>query len=192
MIMRYQLNLVRELRKREGKTSRDRTRVLLLALVCFAVCALAVLYEMLTVFQMQQVLRNQRDNLARIEAEYRKYKETRMIVDKADIELLDKLQNGRVFWTRKLASMALHLPDNYWITAFGYEDSTYLVSGYGYISPEQEQLITLDDYLNLLRGDSTYNDNFPVTFLNATEREDEYGRQRVSFKYSSPKAGRPQ
>jgi Tfp pilus assembly protein PilN len=173
------------MRREEQRQSANRQRAILLTVVCLAALAAAVAYAAFEIMDMRRVLDEERANLARIEAEYRKYKETKMIVDKADVELLDRLQNGRIFWTRKLAAMALHLPENYWITAFGYKNKTYSVEGYGYISPEQEQLITLDDYLNELRNDSTFCDVFRVTHLNATERDDEYGRKRVSFEYSS-------
>ena len=73
---------------------------------------------------------------------------------------------------------------------FGYKSPIYKVVGYGYISPEQEQLITLDGYLNELRGDSTFADKFIVTYLNSTVREDEHGKKRVSFDFSSEKRGR--
>ncbi len=187
--MKYSINFVREIREEEKKTERRQFRTFILCLICFGTLCLAAFYSTLKILGMEQVLRNEREELARIEAEYRKYRKTKMIVNKADIELLDRLQNGRIFWTKKLASMAFHLPGNYWITRLGYEKNVYTVDGYGYISPGQEQLITLDDYLNELRIDSTFSDDFIVTYLNSTMRKDDGGKKRVSFDFSSNKTG---
>lgn len=186
--MKYQINLVRKLRSEEVQAGHRKFQTLVLITICFGVLALSVFFASLQVLRMMLVLHNEQNKLARIETEYAKYKETRMIVDKSDIELLDKLQNGRIFWTKKLASMAFYLPENYWITDFGYNAALYNVKGYGYISPKQEQLITLDDYLNQLRADSNFCDIFKTTYLNSTIRNDEGGRQRVSFDYSAPGA----
>jgi Tfp pilus assembly protein PilN len=134
---------------------------------------------------MSRTLARERAELARIEAEYRRYKATQMIVDKADIELLDQLYSGKIFWTKKLEAMARNLPENYWITMFRYKDGTCNVKGYGYITEEQRQLITIDDYLNLLRQDRGFNDVLKNVHFNLTERNDEPGRERVTFDYSA-------
>jgi hypothetical protein len=80
--------------------------------------------------------------------------------------------------------MAYHLPENYWITDFSYNGTVYNVKGYGYITPHQEQLITVDDYLNLLREDKKFSDVFKAIFMNSVVRTDEGYRERVSFEYS--------
>jgi Tfp pilus assembly protein PilN len=186
---RYNINLVREVRQQEEKAQRLRFNVFALSAVFFGVLGLAVLYAVFDVLAMNLKLAEEKQTLARVEAEYHKYKETRMTIDKADIELLDQIQHGRIFWTKKLAAMAYYLPENYWITSFAYDRTTFDVKGYGYISPYQEQLITIDDYLNSLRGDTTYNDALAPTYMNSAARSDEEGRERVSFEYSSLKKG---
>jgi len=183
--LKYGINLIQNLREQEKKNEAQKFQLTIFALVCFGALGLSLLYSVLQALSMEMVINNEKQQLTRIENEYKKYKATRMIVDKADIELLDKLQNNRIFWTKKLAAMAFHLPDNYWITQFGHRPKTYTVSGYGYITPMQEQLVTIDDYLNQLRVDSTYNDVFKATYFNSTARNDEGNRSRVSFDYSS-------
>jgi hypothetical protein len=108
-----------------------------------------------------------------------------MIVNRSDIELLDRLQNDRIFWTRILVPVARYLPENYWITRFGYEKRALTVDGYGYISPRQEQLITIDDYLNELRRDAKFKRPFVNVYMNSTERHDDKLRLKVSFSYSA-------
>jgi hypothetical protein len=187
--MKYSINLVRKMREEEKRAERRRLRTVALCFICFGALCLSVFYSTLQILRMERVLQDERNKLARIEAEFRKYQKTKMIVNKADIELLDRLQNSRIFWTKKLAAMAFHLPDNYWITSFGYRSPSFTVDGYGYISPEQKQLITLDNYLNELRFDSTFADRFIVTYLNSTVRKDEQGKMRVSFDFSSENRG---
>ena len=183
--MKYAINLIRTLRIEERKTEIKRVRMLSLTTISLAILALALFYSALQVVMMENTLKEEREKLARIESDYKRYQETTMIVNKADIELLNQLQSERIFWTKKLAAMAYHLPENYWITDFGYSQSMFEVKGYGYITESQRQLVTIDDYLNLLRADTTYRDVFKEIYLNSTERKDEEGRERVSFHYSS-------
>jgi hypothetical protein len=185
--MRYNINLIRELRADERRASELRDRLFTIALSCIGLIGIAAITFTFQVLGMEAKLANERTQLARIELEYSKYKTTRMVIDKADIERLDSLQANRVYWTKKLVAMAVYLPENYWIIAFGFDGKLYSVEGYGYITQKQEQLITLDEYLNKLRADQSYNDVFKLTAFNVVSRADEEKekRERVNFKYSS-------
>jgi hypothetical protein len=189
--MKYHINLIQSLRTKEKRDESQRALINVFTMVAFAALLLAGAYTASNILRMRLTINAERAELERIEAEYRKYKTTRMIVDKEDIELLDRLQTGRIFWTRKLAAMAYHLPNQppnpYWITRFAFNRNTLTVKGYGYISPQQEQLITIDDYLNSLRADTTFSDIFPNIFLSSTSRDDEAGRERVNFEYAAEK-----
>ena len=189
----YQINMVRYLRRQEREAQKARLKVLFLCTASSALLVFSVLYALSNIRAMRNEIQKERQRLQLIETEYRKYRETRTIIDKADIELLDSLQRGRIFWTGKLASMAFHLPNQppnpYWITSFAYNRNIFNVKGYGYISPKQEQLITIDDYLNSLRSDTTYNRALVNTYLNATQRTDEGRRERVNFEFSSTSKG---
>lgn len=185
--MRYQINLVYETRVKEKKAEMARTRVIAFTTACFGLLILSLFYSTLEVFKMQSALNYEKEKLAKVEREFKSYKATQMIVNKADIELLDRLQNNRIFWTKKLAAMARHLPENYWVTRFLYDAGSFRAYGFGYISKKQEQLITLNDYFNKLRADTTYNNDFKQTHFVATERKDEGKKFRVSFEFFSQK-----
>lgn len=191
--MKYQINVIQQLRLQEKKDQGLKSSMNIIALLAFALLIASGAYTASRILHMRLAIADEQEELARVEAAYSKYKATRMIVDKSDIELLDRLQTGRIFWTKKLAAMAFHLPNQepnpYWITSFGYERSIFNVKGYGFISPQQEQLITIDDYLNHLRNDTTFNDVFTSCYFNSTAREDEGVRERVSFDYSAVKPG---
>jgi hypothetical protein len=187
--MKYHINLIQQIRQKEQKEQVQKSTVTVISVLAFALLFLSATYSASNVIRMYQSIEQERRRLHRIEAEYRKYRAAKMMVDKADIELLDGLQTGRVFWTKKLAAMAFHLPDSYWITRFGYDKDILNVRGYGFISPQQEQLITIDEYLNNLRRDTMFADVFPAVRLNSTSREDEAYRERVMFDYSAEKAG---
>ena len=183
--MKYSINLVQRQREREQHAEEWRLRQSILVMVSFGILGIAVLFAAFQVVGMNTVLAGERNSLALIKMEYGKYRTTRMIVDKSDIELLDSLQGNRIFWTKKVAALALHLPENYWITQFSYDPPTFHAAGYGYISPQQDQLVTINEYLNALRHDSTYCDVFHKTVFNSTSRTDERTRCRVSFAFSS-------
>jgi Tfp pilus assembly protein PilN len=176
---------VRQIRLEEQKLLKQKNRIFTLAASCTGILILACLLLVSQLLSMKSKLATERQVLARIEQEYGKYRSTRMVIDKADIERLDSLQSARIFWTKKLAALAYYLPESYWITSFKFDAKTLTVQGNGYISGDQKQLITLDDYLNKLRADSTYNDIFKTTYFNLVNRSDEEGRSRVVFEYSS-------
>lgn len=198
-MLKYRLNLVKLVRSAEQRARAQAFNMAVIAVLCFAALGLAGFFTYWRVADMERVIEKEKQKLAAIEAEYRNYEATNVSIDKADIELLDKLQRSRVYWTRKLEAMAKHLPNDepisYWVTSFGYSGNTFHVNGYGYITARQEQLLELDDYLNKLREDGAYSDVFSPTYLNSAVRsdEDEGGkgvvRERVSFEYSSLRKG---
>ena len=187
--MHYTINLVRKVRIDEKKAGKKRLTITVLLICCFGLLLISLLYSALQILRMENTLTEERDKVERIEKEYRQYKATQTIIDKSDIELLDRLQHNRIFWSKKLVATAQYLPENYWITKFGYGKPSFDVEGYGYISKKQEQLITMDDYLNQLRADTTFNDIFRNTYLNLTERQDEKTRERINFRYSAVGSG---
>ncbi len=193
--MKYQINIIEQLRKAEKKERRQRSILTISLMFSFALLLLSGAFTVQNIIKMRGTLQRERMELERIETEYRKYKTTRMIVDKADIEQLDQLQSNRIYWTKKLAAMAFHLPNKpphpYWISSFSYRNKQLNVKGYGFISPRQEQLITLDEYLKELRADTTFADVFGTCYLNSTSRVDEGNRERVTYSYTAEKTGAP-
>ncbi len=183
--MKYSIDLVRRIREAEHQTQTTRAKVFAVAVTCLAILGLTVAYSAQRITVMNRVLEQERRKLTRIETEYKQYKATEMTVAKSDIELLDKLQRERIYWTKKIAAMALHLPKDYWIVHFEHKRDAFKVDGYGYISHRQEQLVTIDDYLNRLRIDEQFKDPFERVFLTATKRTDEDNRRRVSFEYAA-------
>lgn len=181
----YRLNLIRQLREQEHKAERRRRTVALSGLACFAVLVLVLLYSGLTVWNMERVLAAEQRKLENIRSEYQKYTAARLIVDKNDLELLNTLQGRGIFWTKKLAAMAKHLPDNYWITQFSFANGELRVSGHGYASSRQDQLLVLDGYLGRLRRDTSFSEVFKTLHLNTAERREEQGAGTVAFDFSA-------
>lgn len=184
----YRLNLIRDLREREYRIERQKRLAVILGAGCFGFFLISLVYSGLTMWQMERVLTSEEDKVNRLQQEYKKYTATRLIVDKSDIELLDGLQGKGIFWTRKLAAMAKHLPDNYWITGFKYASGELRVSGFGNTTSKQDQLLILDLYIRELRADTSFSDVFPTVFLNIADRRDESGR--VSFEFSAMQKNR--
>ncbi|MBN1982868.1 MAG: hypothetical protein JW795_15145 [Chitinivibrionales bacterium] len=187
--MKYSINHIRTLRLTQKRSASIRMRVAVIIAGSLLLLAGAVGYSVVEVIAMNVVIDQEQQRYNLIETEYSKYQQTQMIINKEDIELLDGLQNNRIFWTKKLEAMASPLPENYWITRFDYTNGAFTVEGYGYISNKQEQLITLDDYLSILRKDTNFCDVFSVTRLNSTTRADENGKMRVSFDFTSNSNG---
>jgi Tfp pilus assembly protein PilN len=179
----YRLNLIRSVREREMKSERKKRLAFILGAGCFGFFALSLVYSALTIWQMERVLTLEKDKLSRVQQEYRKYTATKLIVDKSDVELLGDLQGRGIFWTRKLAAMAKHLPENYWITSFTYQNNELKVRGYGLPSPQQRQLLILDDYINRLEQDTTFSDVFKDVRLNLADRNEDGGK--IAFELSA-------
>lgn len=181
----YGVNLVRDLREQEKLAERRRSRAVAFGIGCFGLLAASLAYCGFSIWQMERVIDSEKEKLAHLKQEYHKYTATNTTVDKSDVELLNSLQQRGIFWTRKLAAMAKNLPDNYWITQFGYANGTLRVSGFGYISPKQDQLLILDEYLKNLRSDTTFNDIFKTVNLNSADRRDDQGASKVAFDFSA-------
>lgn len=187
----YKINLIRELRERQKKKE-ERTRLaLILGFGCFGFFLLSIIYSSLTIWQMERVLTHESTQVARLKQEYQKYKASKLIIDKTDIELLNDLKSKGFFWTKKLAALANHLPDNYSITSFAFEKEMLRVSGYGYVNPKQDQLLVLDDYLNKLRADTNFSDTFSKLQLKSAERKEEGGKFGFNF-IATSKTWKPQ
>lgn len=181
----YHINLVRSLREKERRAEKQRRIHAMVGVACFALLLLAVVYSGLTMWKMERVLAAEREKLVQIQSEYSRYTATRTIVDKGDVELLNRLQGRGIFWTKKLAAMATHLPDNYSITAFSYHNGELKVRGFGFTNPKQDQLLILDAYLNRLRQDTTFSDVFKQIFLSSAQRNDQPGTGKVAFEFSA-------
>lgn len=177
----YHLNLIRDLREKERKVERQKRLSVILGLGCFGFFLLSLIYSGLTIWQMERVLTNEGKKLAYLKQEYNKYTAARLIVDKSDVELLDGLQSKGIFWTRKLAALAKHLPESYAITSFKFSRGQIDVTGNGSAGPKQDQLLILDDYLGKLRSDTAFSDVFPLVFLNSADRRD---NGRVAFMFT--------
>jgi Tfp pilus assembly protein PilN len=196
-MIKYRMNLVKTMRIAEKRHMKHKAWATLMILAAFAILAVGGLFAFTRITEMQRTLDVERAKLKRVEDEYRNYQSTQTSIDKADIELLNQIQTNRVYWTKKLEAMARHLPEedpiSYWITRFGYQGNTYTVSGFGYITERQEQLLALDEYLSKLRNDPNYTDVFGSTSLRSAIRSDEtergVTRERVSFEYASTRRG---
>lgn len=186
----YQINLIRALREKERDAERKKRLTFLFFTGCFGVLILTVLYSGMTVWQMERVLKSEEKKVAYLKNEYRKYASSRLIVDKTDVELLNSLQGKGIFWTKKLAAMAKHLPESYAITRFSYQEGELQVSGWGYVTSKQDQLLILDDYLRRLRMDTTFSDIFKTIYLSRADRQSEDGGNRVNFEFSAYDAAR--
>jgi len=202
MAIRYKMNLMKSIIEAEKRNSEHRLKMSLLFIVCFGALGGAALYVYSQLSLMEQTLYAEKLKLLKVQAEYRNYQEEVSVVNKADVELLGRLQTNRIYWTRKLEAIAKYLPDaepvSYWITKFGYNDNgrTFTVSGYGYITQKQEQLLELERYLDSLRAEPSYAHIFGSTYLKSAVRDDEYlrtpdgskrerERDRISFEYAS-------
>ncbi|MEO6096785.1 MAG: hypothetical protein ABIW76_14235 [Fibrobacteria bacterium] len=183
----YRLNLIRELREKEIKSERKRRLTLILGFGCFGFFVLSLLYSGMTIWQMEGVLTREEKKVKELHQEYQKYAAAKLIVDKSDLELLSDLQGKGIFWTKKLVAIAKHLPDNYSIIDFSYENNQLKVSGFGYPSPRQDQLLVLDEYLNKLRADSTFSDTFKKLQLNLADRNADRNVDpgRINFQFSA-------
>lgn len=181
----YRINLIRNLREKERKAEKRRRLQAFAGIACFAVLACAVLYSAFTIWKMERVLGLEEDKLALVRNEFKKYSASRTTVDKADVELLNRLQGRGIFWTRKLAALASHLPDNFTITGFSYRDGELRVSGSGLASSRQDQLLILDAYLNRLRKDTAFSDVFRKIYLNTASRAGDQETGRFGFEFSA-------
>jgi len=189
--MKYNINLVAEMRAIEKRHNLDHLRGTVVSTILTGILVLVALKWIFGVLSMQQNLQLAQGKLQLLQQEYRRYQATSLSITKEDVELLDRLQHSRIFWSKKLAALASPLPSNYWVDAIAFQSSELRVKGFGYIDTEQKQLLTLDGYLNILRADTVFSKGMPSISLQETRRNDDHEgegeatRQRVSFEYSA-------
>ncbi len=185
----YQFNLIAQIRASERKNQKIHTVTRTVGSLSLIVLFLCTLFYVWRVVSMQMVIAEEKRQIVQLEREYQTYQATNLVVSKADIELLDRLQSSRIFWTKHLETMALHLPESYWVNRFSYHNGTFDVYGFGVISNHQEQLVTLDGYLTFLREEPVMKKVFSNIYFNSVERSDEDATQQVTFFYSALKQG---
>jgi Tfp pilus assembly protein PilN len=183
--MRYTTSMMRAIRNEEKRRESLRIKLLSLSAGSGGIVCLALFYALLQVADMSAQVRQERESLDRVKAEYSRYQAQQASIDQEDIERLNTLQKSGIIWTKKLAAMASHLPENYWITRFGYDGFAFSVQGCGILQTKQDQLITINDYLNALRRDSLFSDAFPAIYLNTTRRFEMNELTKVSFDFSA-------
>jgi len=183
--MRYTTSMIRAIRNEEKRRESLRIKLLSLSAGSGGIVCLALFYALLQVADMSAQVRQERESLDRVKAEYSRYQAQQASIDQEDIERLNTLQKSGIIWTKKLAAMASHLPENYWITRFGYDGFAFSVQGCGILQTKQDQLITINDYLNALRRDSLFSDAFPAIYLNTTRRFEMNELTKVSFDFSA-------
>jgi hypothetical protein len=183
--MRYQLNLVRELREQEKRDALKRARLVMATVISLCLLGLSIAYAAWQIFSMEMVIKRERQKVARIENEYRQYTATEALVSNADITLLDELKNGSIFWTRKLSAMARHLPPGYATTRFAYDGAEFSIDGTGRIDSDQQHLVKLHGYMDRLERDSAFSDIFSKLYLNSAKRESNDSRGDFVFSISA-------
>jgi len=183
--MHYTINMIRSLRESERKALAQKTFLRILTMIAFGVLGCAFIYGVFQVLSMNRVIYYKTENLQRLHEQFKKYKETKESVNRQDVVLLDKLQNGKVFWTKKLATIAKYLPDNYWTTSFSFNGESFNVSGYGYAGNQQKQLVILDKYITDLKSDTVFMDIFENVYLNSLTKEKLERRALVHFNISA-------
>jgi hypothetical protein len=184
--MRYKTSMIRAIRNEEKHAETLHLRLLVIAAGSFGVLGVAVFFLALQVFAMNSVIQMERNDLMRIQQEYKGYRATTEIIERQDIEQLNRLKKSSVLWTKKLAVIAHHLPENYWITDIQFGSGAMIVKGYGLLQHKQDQLIIINGYLDRLRADTLFNDLFRTISLESTERiADETGQEKVRFEFSA-------
>jgi Tfp pilus assembly protein PilN len=189
--MKYKFNIIQSIKAAEARQARERFLRRALRAGSLGFLVIALLYSALQVNAMYGTVRRTSQRLDRIQKEFNRYKSSKMTIQKSDITLLDNMQEDRIYWTRILVALARHLPKNYWITSFDYGEQELTVKGFGYITQGQRQLIALNKYTNLLRGDSTFTDEFTRVFLKKAVRNDADDQQpRISFEFKATKGAK--
>lgn len=185
--MAYQTNMIRAIRYEERKREQQRRRIRMLTFLSVAAIFLSSGYTAWNIYTMEQEIRAEGMELLKLEQEFRQYRKTEATVDKQDVELLNRLQGNRIFWTRKLAALAHHLPQGYHILSLNYGGNELIVTGTGDASSRQDQLIVLNSYMQSLRDDPMFSDVFKNIRLTSSSRSTDSREDAVKFEFVAEK-----
>lgn len=181
----YQLNMVRELRAREKKSEQNRRYLILACIGSGLFLLLSFLYSGISIWNMELVLQNEKRKVDHLTHEFRNYTAAKDIVDKNDVELLNSLHGRGIMWTKKLAALANHLPENFQLTSFEFRGGELRVKGFGYPNESQDHLLILDKYIGRLREDSAFSNTFKRIYLGTASRSIADNQPTIDFEFSA-------
>lgn len=188
--VRYTTNLIRTLRIEERKAEQLQRLTAILTTGSFAFLGLAILYGVLNFWSMNAVIQVETDNLNHLREEYKKYQATQETVDKGDVELLNQLQTGGIFWSKKLAALGRHLPEGHLLNSIKFEGSNLRVTGMTGPEAGQDDLLVLQRYLQDLEKDPTFNQDFPKLRLTSVLRGKD-SQNGMSFEFLAEPPRKP-
>jgi Tfp pilus assembly protein PilN len=156
----YKLNLIKKLRAEQYKEEQARLRRTILFTIYYGLLVVVFFFYMFYYLGLKEKRDTKIMELKKIERDIQSLEQSSEAITREDLQLLNRLQKDRIFWSKKMVVLASGLPESYWIESLGYRGEKLEVKGRGYISAKQEQLLVLDDYLAVLRNNKEFMQDF--------------------------------
>jgi hypothetical protein len=130
----------------------------------------------------QNLVESRKQTIAKIMSDTDKLAEDSQIdLSKSDIKSMYKLEDSRILWAPKLESLSNLLPDEMAITELNYHNNKLVISAISKLHEGEKEFKVIDNFISLLKSDSTFSKGFKtITFMN-TQRMTSRGNEILSF-----------
>jgi hypothetical protein len=154
----YQINL----NKGEDKAARIAQQLELqrwFLVAFFALIAAGVSYLTFSYNgDLDQMIQTKESKIAEVKLELQKLENTGTKLSKRDIMNLAQLENSRLLWAQKLASMGMEIPRDVALTNVSYEKGYLYVDGVHKVRKDQDPLAEVMHLVDQLKSNATFND----------------------------------
>ena len=166
-------------------------QILFIQIICVAVLAVLTGIFTLRLFLLQQNISAKEEGLKEIGEMLAGYEPEMANICAEKVVLVSRLKGGGPSWGAKLKTMSSLLPPQMWLTEIsfmnitieGIQKEVLQVSGSMYFREEQDELGGILAFLNILRDDKNFTEDFESIELLSSKRSRSSGNDELNFKF---------
>ena len=187
----FEINVHRQILEQRHRAHKKRRQILFVQIICVAALATLTGIFTLRLFLLQQNMSAKEEGLKEIGEMLAGYEPEMADICVEKVALVSRLKGGGPRWGAKLRAMSSLLPPQMWLTEVsfmnitieGIQKKVLQVSGSMYFREEQDELGGILAFLNVLRGDKSFSEDFESIELLSSKRSRSSGNDELNFKF---------
>lgn len=130
---------------------------------------------------LNDMIQGKEDQLAQVKADIQRLRETGTQLSRDDIFRLNRLQEGRLSWSRKVQGLGQEVTKRMSITGAKYEKGRLIISGIVKIEENREPVFDVMEFVDNLEHNDYFNRNFASIKFGSTERSKVQDEEVLEF-----------
>lgn len=187
----FEINVHRETLEQKRRARQGRVRALFIQTIYVALLALFTGVFTLHLLVLHERISAKEDELRKVGELLASYEPSNGGVSLEKVHLVSKIKGGQPKWGEKLQVLSSLLPPQMWLTEIHLTEETVegalrdalLVSGSTYITEEHNALDTIVEFLNALRDDKSFSEDFESIKLLSSRRSASLEKEELNFKF---------